>query len=433
MRPNRTTAARLLIPLLFTASPVFAQQAPVPIAPCAPYDHGLTGPYSTGDDTQQHVDPGTSSEHGAWLQDSAYCTYGAAYTGQNCPVNMTASGQNLSFMSEVGQITVLKHLATLGFYVANEVGGESPQSVTSATVGAVKSFGTENCTNSITVGFPPVTETYNPPGEPLWVFHEQTAFTCAQETGAVCNPPVGGCGPKYIWDYTNCVCQFVGGSPILIDTKNVGFHLSSPEKGKCVPFDLRGDGKEQCWSWPEEGSGNGWLVWPGRTRHDGTVDSGLDMFGDMTDQIRATYDKPPCSINKTCDEANGYVALQMLKQKSMGGHQDYKNQDAYLILTKADKHFSDLRIWIDDNPRNGKVDPGELHTLDEFNIHSFSLNPAMTGKHDDNGNWFRFCAPLNVGVNDVRKWAKDNDARAAGNQGKQVDSRTCDVFLKSSD
>jgi hypothetical protein len=68
-----------------------------------------------------------------------------------------------------------------------------------------------------------------------------------------------------------------GSSPIVIDTLNRGFdHFSDPAKN-CVEFDLRGKGKKECWSWPESGSGLGWLAWPYRTNPKVAIASGKDL------------------------------------------------------------------------------------------------------------------------------------------------------------
>jgi hypothetical protein len=426
---------KVILVLLLCPWFMLGEDKPIPWAPCSVYDTGVTGPPAFAQDTQQHV----NGLHSALLQDHALCIYGPGYTGNTCPVAVTGSGQALSVMGEYGTLTsgVGFHNAQLGFYVAQEAGGLSPQTVTPATNGAVRSCATpNNCSFSETVGFPPFTVTYSPANSELWAFHETSALTCAQQTGAVCYPPVGGCGPKYIWDYINCACVFVGGSPILIDTRNSGFKLSAPKAGSCVPFDLLGDGQKQCWSWPEAGSGNGWLVYPYRT-HPGSKDtnlavaSGKDMFGSMTEQMKIEFLSSPCKEHpETCNQDNGYAALQILKQPSQGGYQDYDNPDESLILSTKDKQWKKLRIWIDEN-RDGIAQPYELHELSEYDIHNISLNAAMTDRKDEYGNWCRYAAPLNVELKDVRSWAIENDARRTGGP-RQANAQTCDWFLVNS-
>lgn len=249
---------------------------------------------------------------------------------------------------------------------------------------------------------------------------------------ATCTLPIGQCGPKHIWDLINCGCKFVDGSSILIDTRNTGLKLSAPKEGSCVKFDLRGDGQKQCWSWPEAGSGNGWLAMPGRTNHDGMVDSGKDLFGTSTYQMRPVYINAPCKGNPGCNQESGYDALIELKQPDLGGYEDYSNPDSHFILSEKDKLWKDLRIWIDENS-DGISQPDELHKLSEFGIKTISLIPAMTGKFDEWGNWFRYAAPLNIDVKDVRNWASKNDAGITKNKPHELDVQSYDIFLVNSE
>ena len=67
-----------------------------------------------------------------------------------------------------------------------------------------------------------------------------------------------------------------GPSPIIIDPTGKGFHFTDPSK-QCVLFDILGNGKPQCVSWPEEGSGDAWLVLPNEHGEVLNVDQ---VFGD---------------------------------------------------------------------------------------------------------------------------------------------------------
>ncbi len=245
---------------------------------------------------------------------------------------------------------------------------------------------------------------------------------------AQCHRPIRQCAPNHVWDFINCGCKFVDGSSILIDTRHAGFKLSSSKEGSCVRFDLRGDGQKQCWSWPEAGSGNGWLALPGRTNHDGMVESGKDLFGSSTYQMHPDYVNVPCKGNPGCRNENGYYALLELKQPDLGGFEDYGNPDTAFVLSEKDKLWKDLRIWIDEN-RDGISQPNELHKLSEFGIKTISLIPAMTGKYDQWGNWFRYAAPLNIDVKSVRNWSLKNDERIRGNSPHELDVQTYDIFL----
>ena len=53
-------------------------------------------------------------------------------------------------------------------------------------------------------------------------------------------------------------------------------------------------------------------------------------------------------------------------------------------LNSSDAHWGELQLWVDAN-RNGKTDPGELHSLAEFGIVELDL-AAREGTDIDNGN-----------------------------------------------
>jgi len=178
-------------------------------------------------------------------------------------------------------------------------------------------------------------------------------------------------------------------SPILIDVTGHGFHLTDPNTN-CVLFDLQNDGNPGCFSWPRADSGNAWLVYD--RDNDNKVDSGAELFGDFTphsdgDYLPQKWPKP--------NPGNGFVALMWFDQKEQGGNGD-------LVIDARDKIWPKLKLWIDKHctKHPGQVcsaRKNELHSLDEFGIHSLSVvySPDLKLKVDKYGNQFRFYAQVN--------------------------------------
>ena len=381
---------------------------------CSPYNYSQSKTAQAEQDTQQH----TTGYHEAYLAGYADRAY-SGYPGELCDVGVTASGDFESEMYEEGIITASEHTAAIGYFNAT-ANGPSPQSATEVTVGAVRSCLLPPCSFGVSVAFPPVVITYSPPNSALWSNQQTAAFTCKAENGGVCTPQQ--CGPKYIWDPELCACEYVGGSPILIDTRSVGFKLSKPSKGgngepkTCAEFDLRGDGQMECWSWPEVGSGNGWLALD--RNHNGRIDSGKELFGNYTEQ--------PDSKNK-----NGYDALMQFALIQNGGFTNPDGTPNY-ILDDRDLVWKRLVIWIPED-YSGVSKPYELHKLSEFGIHSISLIPALYKKTDQWGNTFKYGAPLNIPASEARDWQSKNNSRLKKVTPHELDVQTYDVWLVNSD
>jgi len=369
-------------------------------------------------DGSQHV----TGQHGVDpIQNFTDCEY-QGNLGENCDVTMLATGNGTSAMEETGAVDAYGHEVALGYFNSS-YNGPSPGTAVAATVGGVRDCTNYSCSDgfNIQVSYPPLTVIFSPPPA-LWSANLVSNFVCKQETGQACKAQY--CGTKYIWSYILCECQYVGGSPIIIDTLNVGFHLSKPVEGTCAPFDLPGDGEKKCWSWPEVGSGNGWLVLPFRTHpHDRdnpalAVTSGKDMFGNFTEQ--------PESKNK-----NGYDALTQFALVQNGG---FVNRDGQpeLVLSAKDKVWDDLRIWIPED-YSGVPKFRELHKLSEFGIWSIDLIPAEYTKTDEWGNRFEYGAPLNIPAKDARTWFRKNDSQLKTVIPHELNVQTYDVWLVNSD
>jgi hypothetical protein len=199
---------------------------------------------------------------------------------------------------------------------------------------------------------------------------------CAPQTADVERPLKNG---NCQWEDDECICI---GSPILLDLDGDGYDLTAHTDG--VPFALTPGSPSRRWSWVATGSDDAWLALPGLNR---IVDDGGELFGDQTAQ--------PDSL-----EPHGFLALAR------------HDTNADSIIDASDAVYSQLRLWIDQSPRDGQSQRHELIDLESAGVHSISVDYHASEMVDEHGNQFRFYA------------AVDADAPVA--------SIAYDVFLRSS-
>jgi hypothetical protein len=127
-------------------------------------------------------------------------------------------------------------------------------------------------------------------------------------------------------------------------------------------------------AWPEKGVQNGWLVLD--RNGNGIIDDFSELFGNETPQP-----KP-----KPGQKKNGFAALAFYDELEQGG-----NGDGW--VSKEDKIFSKLRVWVDAN-HDGISQPSELLTLDQAGVAAISLDYHLSKVTDTNGNVFRYRAKV---------------------------------------
>ncbi|HET7522674.1 MAG TPA: hypothetical protein VFJ79_00875 [Acidimicrobiales bacterium] len=177
--------------------------------------------------------------------------------------------------------------------------------------------------------------------------------------------------------------------PVLLDLDGHGFHLTGLDDP--VRFDLDADGVAEELGWTAPGVRNGFLCMD--RNHDGTIDDGRELFG----QVTPLADGQPAKI--------GYVALAQLDLPERGGNGDG-------VVGPEDAGFRDLRVWVDAN-HDGVSQPGEILTLPQAGIVRLAYDYVETRRQDQYGNLFRYQS---------RAWVR-NPA------GQVRESSTYDVFF----
>lgn len=335
---------------------------------CSQYNVTL-GPFIDG-----HTDP---FQHLYGVHGSAFSATGQCiYTGSSGPCLTVAKASQVSpSYSDSGLLKVPGwHVGTAAVEDGVQTSNGGPATANSTGAVAFENCSSPDCTFSISIT--PLGIAYPPAN----IWHDQFLYgnTCLARSAAPCNSR----------DKSGCTAP-PPQSPIIIDTTGtVGFlHGFSDPATACVLFDIKGNGKPLCVSWPTVGSGLGWLALPDA---DGNVTSGMQLFGNFTPQPNHPSPNP-----------NGFLALAEYD----------RNTD--LVIDKKDPVWKRLRIWIDTHCENEPTTPcvsrpGELHTLEEFKITNISLVYSADTFIDQWGNWFKFFTHINT---KPRDWQHSDDTR----------------------
>jgi hypothetical protein len=144
-------------------------------------------------------------------------------------------------------------------------------------------------------------------------------------------------------------------SPLVLDLNGDGISTVSLTQG--IYFDHAADGFAEKTGWIN--NQDGFLVRD--INGNGQIDSGRELFGSET------------LLSNGSKAVNGFEALAELDSN----HDNVFSQD--------DASFNQLRIWRDSNT-NGRVENGELLTLQQANVKSIGLNHSSQYQQDESGN-----------------------------------------------
>ena len=187
-----------------------------------------------------------------------------------------------------------------------------------------------------------------------------------------CSWPGSGCPPNYHAgnpqsgnEHPGCCCYDY--SPILIDLDGGQFELTDAQRG--VWFDITATKHSMKIAWTVRGSQQAWLALD--RNGNGLIDDGGELFGNHTPQPLST-------------DPSGFRALAVYDTAINGGNGDGQ-------ISKADRVFSQLRLWRDLN-HDGISQPEELLTLSQSGIIALSLNFVTSNRTDKFGNVFRYRA-----------------------------------------
>ncbi|WP_309269906.1 calcium-binding protein [Azonexus sp.] len=161
-------------------------------------------------------------------------------------------------------------------------------------------------------------------------------------------------------------------SPIILDLDGDGVETRSLANG--THFDHAADGFAELTGWV--GQDDGLLVRD--LNGNGLIDSGRELFGSET--LLANGKKA----------ANGFEALKELDSNGDG------------IIDANDTAFAELRVWKDSNG-NGRVDEGELLTLEQAGVQSINLAYTNSNTVDAQGNTHKQTGSYTTTDGQIRK------------------------------
>lgn len=195
-----------------------------------------------------------------------------------------------------------------------------------------------------------------------WYYNGTTAsFATVKYTSAMRCEDKGG-----YWDGTQCV---MSNTPILIDTGNDGYRLTSVEDG--VRFDLDVDGQPELVAWTPPDSNDCWLAMD--RNGNGRIDDGSELFGNKA---------PAYADQAEPTTADGFAGLQFLEGPTYG------RSRADGVIDADDAPFNRLLFWCDAN-HNGASESTELQSAADAGYTAFRTDSKMVGRKDRWGNLFR--------------------------------------------
>ncbi len=147
-----------------------------------------------------------------------------------------------------------------------------------------------------------------------------------------------------------------------------------------VHFDLDSDGTPgERVAWTESRSDDAFLALD--RDGNGTIDSGRELFGDVTPQMPS-------------DNPNGFRALAVFDDALNGGNEDGR-------IDSQDSIFESLKLWLDRN-HNGFSESEEIMPLSS-RVNWIELEYGTSSRVDEHGNEFRYWAESRLANSRIRR------------------------------
>ncbi len=144
-------------------------------------------------------------------------------------------------------------------------------------------------------------------------------------------------------------------SPLALDLDGDGVETTTVESGVYFDHDDNGFAEKSGWV----GKDDGLLVRD--INNNGLIDDGTELFGNNS------------VLSSGKKAANGFEALADLDSNADG------------VFNSSDAAWNQVKVWKDAN-QNGKVDSGELLTLEQAGVSGINLNYENETTTDENGN-----------------------------------------------
>jgi len=355
--------------LILATSPGWAQDCYIYNTRLGPFFYGSIN--SIDHSTGNHI---FSNEQGGW------CTY----TGGPGECAAVATATSFSYVEESGKLTIPGFVHEIAW---NDANGTASATYPSSAVASSEGAGAVRecplfCGFGMTISSPGGSISYSG-GSPKWADKHTYTNNCpARIVNSGCGVGASG-GPCPVCTPENC-----GPSPILIDTRNEGFHFTDPQTPDGY-VSFRFGAKIRKVSWPDWKTENAWLVYDSR----GVIDGADDLFGNYTEHSDGGLKNHP--------NPNGFLALAWYDRGEQGGNLDG-------VIDKRDRIWSKLRLW---KPKHCHLHPdepcvaldSELSTLDAAGVHSLSLVYSSEGTTDSYGNVCSFKAMVNPDEGETQK------------------------------
>lgn len=237
-----------------------------------------------------------------------------------------------------------------------------------SVVGSGQCFKTQNCNPSIKC-FPiagPEILGFNPPSLSASIIETEGYYAIPPCTAPQCRS--AGVSVMSVF----CPCDPEGdpafcaqNDPIIISLTDRRYRLTDLDGG--VVFDLGDTGVPAQVPWTHPDSDEAFLFLD--RNGNGTIDSGRELFGDVTPQHLS-------------DSPNGFLALALFDDSLSGGNEDGR-------ISAADGIFPQLGLWRDAN-HNGFSEPDEMLTLVDVGLEWIDLDYSKSARVDRHGNEFRY-------------------------------------------